>query len=385
MPTNQQIVNQGLSRGIELSKAIRRRNVDLEQAEQERIQALNKKNLQDQAFMELLGVPTMTDPITKELRVGQRQLQINPPSFDSESGEFGGTGISEKPFQRQAPTREAILRTQVTGDQERAFDKFLERTTPEEQTIHDTHTNLRNQIDPETKKGIVVGTNLKTGEVEKVGDNPLHIPKKVSTTVRSGMFEIDGEMMGKKGNRTQVIEYEDGSVELRDLGKIGSRSNSGKEDTELDFELNIADVQERADNIQNKRDRYLGGDFEDEFTREDFRTGINSDYAEIALEITRFASDKADKKILEIFHRGQKIFKGQRPFRMSRELFYEQELEKITEQYSNGEMDYEDYQAVAKFLEFKYKRYLQAEDSRRDSNEINFDNFNIPALTEEIK
>jgi hypothetical protein len=369
-------VSEGFNLGVEASQRIRKTRFDMKKLEAEQIEKNRLKRESDLALTQLMGIPLTEDDTTKDVGVDIREVNRPNALIDPAQTEAPVEEVSaEREFIRKSPTQEAFLKQRLTKPDKAIFDEFIERVQP---SVHDKYVNYQRTTDKDGN-GIIVAINRDTGKPEKIADNPFHKPSVVRTFTGTGKFTYKGQEFGIKGKTTQVLEYDNGQIVVAGVKNPTSKGGKTKSDKLIDFELNMARFEEQADNIRNKRQTYITRDWADEIAKEDYRAGVNSDYNKLAWEVSNQGSDRAQKEIRDIYNKGQQMFTGARPFKMSRSMYYDQQVADVTELYQDEkEISYQEFQTILKFLQYKYKDYLQSEDSVRDQDELNLDN--LPAF-----
>ena len=321
--------------------------LSVEEEMRKRQEKVAKKNKQTEGYAELTGLPLETDPFTGEKTIGAAPEDYSLPEFDQ--------------------ARYAQLFPEIGNEYQQAFTGLQKAndTSPD-------YVGIKSQWNPETKQGEVVGFNKNTNEKTVIAVDPTYKPKKVMSDIIEGVVDVDGEKFGKAGRRTRLMIFEDGTHKQIDLG-IKSKTGDKTTDT-LEFELGIADLSERVDNVRTKRNTYVSGKFADEQAREAYVTGMRSDLNELALEFAKLGSQTAQKEVLEIFNQG-KILIGNPvgAMRLSHKDYYERERDRINDEYIAGEWGYEDATAIQQFLSTKYELYIPYEDSKREEDEFDFD------------
>jgi len=352
---------EGLGIGAANFRSAERNRINLEELQRQQTEKVVKSNQEKMAFFGALGLNPSMNSVTGEIEVTGRPSQITTESSVSDvvagKGQFD---VSEKPFQRQPATREALLISQMSPEGRQAFNKFLKREEPAK--ITDTHFSFsRDRIKGERK---ITAIEKSTGDRVVVGDDVNGVPKKVDSFIGNGKFDVGGEQVGVKGRKTRVIKFDDGSVQFQDLGKV-SKDEKASTNKDLEFELDIANMQERVDNVKVRLSKSTGG-LE--------LASIKSDLDALSLQVAELGSPEAQKKIVSIFNRGKTSIGSSIP---TRAKFYEIEKENLVDEWLNGDWTYQDAQTILKFLEFKYQLFPTSGDQKKDTDEFNFDNFNL--------
>lgn len=234
---------------------------------------------------------------------------------------------------------------------------------------------------PETNTYDVKMLNRKSGQMESVGvDNDYN--KVLFDEVIDGVVDVDGTKFGTKGRRSRLKVYEkkgkDGQhqFEILDKGLLSSGSNSSKSKDDAWFEGKLADIQERVDNIQNKRKTYVSGKFPDEQAREMFLTGMRSDLNELSLEFLNLGSPQAKDEMLKMFKEGKEVIQSGGTaggLQINRQQYYEMKKKEVSDAWVAGEWGYRDAMAMLNFLNAKFGLYPEYEDAQKNSDDLEFD------------
>ena len=342
----------GVKLGASGYERIASQRQDAQKLLDEQKKKIAENNLQQKAMAEMLGVPLDADPVTGELTYKiPDNFQFTPPT-DAKVAQYF---------------------PQIGNENQQAYNSML--TNYKKETTPD-YILTRSEFNPDTGKGQIVAFNRKTKKMDVLAEDPTYQPKKVSTDVIEGKTDINGQEYGKSGRRTRVIRYENGKVDTIDLGRVHTSSAGGdKPVSQLDFELNLADYQERVDNVKNKRNTYLSGNFADPQARDAYKEGINSDLNELALGFAKLASKPMQQHIVDTFKTGNKLIaEGKK----TRKAFYDEEKQKLEEEYIEGKWGkgqdaYQDVLSMQKFLETKYGLYLDYEDAKKNKDSALFD------------
>lgn len=389
----------GLGIGANLFQLRERERIDIEKQQAKDREKRRIENEKTDALNRALGVdmndPAEFDPLTKQpkRKAGQVQQGITQdviPSGVEDSFDVG-SGIEQlEPKEeiaqvKPSPLETALTRQTLSPEGKQIYDKFLKETFP---NISDTFFGIKEQKHPDRKGGGLYGFNKETGEKELIQELPNYIPKPITggSYIIYGTADLQGENIGIKGRRTRVVELDDGTYKLSDLGVIprGSKGTD-KEKTQLEFEISMADYQNSADGLANRKQQYLTKDFSDvggETSREDYRTGYNSAMSELALRVVKLGSPEAQSEALRIWNQGQTMIRGGgltgaiSGTDMTREDYFDaMKDEVLSNMKPSGDWDYKDAQSIIKFLEFKYDRYLSKADS--DVDEDLLENFEM--------
>jgi len=348
--------NQTLSLGANSYLSDKKDRIDVEQETQKRIAEINKKNKNTEAYAKLLGVDYDKDPVTGELRIN------TPEDFK---------------FKVPNPSLQAELFPEMGNEYQQSFNSLMTQYQKDQKPP--IYTNQQSVYDPKTKKGIVTGIDPNTHERVQIGIDPYYIPKKLESDVIEGVVTVGDQKFGQGGRRTRLITYEDGTYKTQDLGRVKTGdSSSNKPTSELAFELDMADLNEKVTNSKLKRQTYLTKKFANPDQRQQYLDGINAELNEIALSYGKLASPDGQKKILEIFHEGKKEIKSGRT---DRQGFYKEKKNEIEQEYiangdNNGKM-FRDGSVILQFLDAKYNQWLPYEDSQADENSLEFDELDL--------
>jgi hypothetical protein len=347
-------------RNYQVDKSIR---ANQEKEEEKRRQKIIEQDNRTTAMGKLIGIETRRNKETNEL-----ELDV-PEDF-----QFKGEEITDAQKLQFLP--------EVGNEFQEVFRQLEKEATPE-----DFYINKRRQYDPKTGKGMVVGIDKRTGNVEKIGEDPFYVPKKTGTTVIEGVIDFEGTQIGQKGKRTQLTTYEDGTFDVIEKGNIKGDGTDKPIETVL-FEAELSELGTKKEKAIGRRNTYIQKGinkkgFGDVQAREAFRDGINAELNEVAWQYAELASDEGQQYIKEIFDEGKNIINkkingnGDNPLRgfpiVNRDAFYRQKLEEVTEDYKRGKWGYEDFTAIVQFLDAKYKSFLQSEDPVKDEDELFFD------------
>lgn len=341
----------GLGLGVANYQADQKRRLDIEEETQKRITEANKKNAETKAYADLLGVPYDVDPVTGEFKV-------NVPK--------------DYTFKTPSPSLQASLFPEMGNEFQQAYN-MMEKEYKASQKPP-VYVGKKSSYDPETKMGIVTGIDPKTNSRVQIGVDPYYKPRKTQSDVIEGVVEVNGQKFGTAGRRTRLMTFEDGTYQTQDLGKVKSGSG-GKSTSEMEFELKVADLEEKVTNTKQKRQTYLTKKFADPEARDEYRDGINAELNEIALSYGKMGSPVAQKEILTIFKDGKDVIKKEN--NIDRKKFYEEKKNKVEQEYISGEWDHRDATAIMQFLDAKYNLYLPYEDAKREEDEINFDELSL--------
>jgi hypothetical protein len=381
----------GLASGVSNFQLQERERIDIEKQQRKDREKRRIENQKLEALHIALGVdtddPAEFDPLTRQPK--RNAGKINQPNIGLEVGDPEGLQREEAPtqqgFQRPSPLEEALLMEQMSPEGRSVYKDFIKREQP---SISDLYFGAKEMKHPDREGGGLYGYNKETGELELISDNPNYQPKPITngSYVIYGTAKIGDETVGLTGRRTRVVELDNGKFKLQDLGKIPSGSKgTRKEKDDLEFEIAMSDYQNSADGIANRREQYLSKDFSKvggETSREDYRVGYNSAMNELALRTLNLGSKEARDEGMRIFNESQTMVANMNSgaialSNVDRQNFYDAKKDEILSNMKpSGKWSFRDAQAIIKFLEFKYDRYLYQEGSRAD-DELLFENLEL--------
>lgn len=401
MPKNQTFQRSfqtGLGIGAANFQRIERERIDVEK---QRAKDIEKRRIENQKLSALhtaLGIdsndPDEFDPLTKKpkRKAGQEPVAggVGVVAPTDESNAFVPEDRVDEPveqqgFQRPDALTEALLKEQMSPEGRSVYNDFIKREDP---AISDTYFGVKEMKYPDKEGGGLYGYNKETGEQELITDLPNYQAKPVTggSYVIYGTADLQGEQVGIKGRRTRIVEMEGGKYKIQDLGAIPSGSKGTKKEKDgLEFEIAMADYQNAADGLANRKQQYLTKDFSKiggESSREDYRVGYNSGMNELALRTLNLGSEEAKNEGIRMWNQGQHMVRGGQltgalsGTDMSREDYFDAMRDEILSNTKpSGQWEYKDAQAIIKFLEFKYDSYLAKADTEAD--EDLFENFEM--------
>jgi hypothetical protein len=404
----------GVTAGVSGFQLMERERIDKEKTETLLREKRRKENLQADALKRAMGLdplrpdPSEFDPVTKEpirdagrvFHEVDRGFTEDPSRVPSTTGtrfDVGTTPIEERePWRRPNPTEEALLISQMSPEGRTAYKEFVKREDP---SLSDSYFGVKEQMHPDGTGGGLYGYDKKTGEQVLIQDNPNYQfkPKTGGSYIIYGTADLNGKDIGKTGRRTRVVEMENGTFKLQDMGKIPSGSKGTKDELEkLEFEVKMSGFQSNADNLKRRRDTYNTKQWEGgESSREDFRVGYNSQMNHYAMESLNLGSDLAKEYGMKIYNDAKEMIRhmdegaiathGDILSNMERNTFFDVYKDEILDNVhtnrelksGDGKWSYQDAQALIKFIEFKFENYLFQEGSQ-DSDDL-FGNFEIDA------
>lgn len=347
-------IKQGLPLGVTAYLTGEKNRIDVEKELLKRQEKIAKRNKEIEAYSKLTGLPVETDPTTGQMSIGK----------PNEDWEFKK---NEKLY--------AELFPELGNEFQQAYTGLEKENTPE-------YVSYKTRWNPEKKQGEVTAIDKKDGNTVVIGVDPTYKPKKIASDIINDEVEINGQKFGKKGRRTRLMAFEDGTYQTIDLG-IKSKTGD-KSLTDLEFELELADLGERVDNSRTKRNTYVTGKFADDTARDAYRDGINSEFGELSLQFAKLGSPVAQQEILNYMKDAKQLLKGGTvtagSLPLDRKAYYEMKKEEVTAGWIAGEWSYRDAMVLLQFLNAKFNQYIPYENSQRNDDELDFDD-----ITNEIQ
>lgn len=348
-------VKQGIPLGLRSFLQSERLGVDSDKELEEQRKRLIKKNTEVTAKANILGLET---------EQGDEGLKVNVPA----GYEFDPSSIT------------TAQRFNVFPETSRIFRETLKQIEKQNQPPKYTGQKSEMDADPNSEtfqQGIVRGFD-ESGNRVTTGIDRNYRFKETGRTVISGVIDIDGEKIGRKGRNTLLTTYENSTFSTVDKGDIKRVDNKTTDD--ILFESQLADYGVAKSKITNRYNAYIQKSrdrigFRDERAMDEFRQGINNEFNRVAWDYAKLGSIEAQNFIRDIVTEGQVTINTQMGGvnNVNRQLFYDQKIQEVTDKYKGGEWGYRDFTAIVQFLEAKYKRYIRSENPTEDASELKFD------------
>ena len=338
---NNEAFNRAFQTGARLGGAgflqAERSRIDLEKFQQQQRQKVAKENQQRDALLQIIGVPT-PKPIASNV---------------------GGELTPE-----QSQTKEALLFSELSTGGRLAANRFLEQREPAK--ISDTYFNVTSKF-VKNKEGEAIGGlygfNKETGKEELITENPNLVPSPVgrSFTIK-GVQEIDGELVGTV-RETSVVERMN-NFRLR-VTSVGKTEDINKYDKQVAHEYSMGIIQDDNDKNIKTAQQFRLKVFSSPADVDAFEIGVNSRFAALSLRVGKLGTPEVKQEILDIVKRGRELFN--RGVAFSRQKFYEMEKERVL---NNNNWNFQEGQVLLKFLEFRYKNFIESGDPKMKKDEM---------------
>ena len=383
----------GLGIGASNFQLRERERIDIEKQQAKDREKRRIENQKQDALSRALGVdmgdPAQFDPLTKQPvrksgQVTQGEITEGVPSTIDTQFDVGTTPVEqqeEEPLVRPSPLEVALTKQTLSPEGRQIYGEFLKETFP---SISDEYFGVKEMKHPDKEGGGLYGFDKETGERKLIRELPNYKPKPITggSYIVYGTADLQGETIGIKGRRSRVVELDDGTFKISDLGVIPSGAKSDSAEKELlEFQISMADFQNTADALANRRQQYLTKDFSDiggEASREDYRVGYNSSMNELALRTANLGSDEAKAESIRIWNEGLNIVGGQDGGKIrtniARSDYFDIMRDEVLANINpsnvtgDGKWSYQDAQSIIKFLEYKYENYLPRADTEADED-----------------
>ena len=375
----------GLPLGVSSYQRDQKRRQDADKEEAERIAKIQQERERTESLSALMGVMTVKDSTGNIIFLPPKQRLGKPQRIVGDDGKIRiQPSLEDVPFQRKAPIEEASLFGKLFPEDIKIYKQFIKRQKEDEPNFVGTPKHVWNpktftydvkQFDRKSKKYITFGQNK-------------NFKRRISSDVIDGEFMVGDVKAGTKGMRSRLIVYEatdrEGNhlFEIIDLGrsKRSGRSKSGGSDPPLDevsYNLKLGDL--LKDNAKTMKRHTAFTSATKGFTNQEesdaHKDGINAELYEQAWEYANLGSKEAKTKIMELFNEGKGLIGKDQigsGTKVTRKMFYEQEVNKIKQQRIAGEWEGRDAGAILQFLDKLYNLWLPHSVFQREKDDIMF-------------